>query len=722
VGPKEKYMHKKTSWKALGLLLLFSCSQGTTTSTKPKNTPTSSPPSAISEEEPLKAQVLLRLLSRTLSEGHLHPQPIDDKLSEKFFAHYIEQVDYSKRLLTQDDFNTLAKYKTQIDDQINGGNYEFFNVSYEIQKKQEANIKNWCETSLEKPIDFTIKEEIIDDPKKLGYAKDDAELQERWRKTTKLWTLSRIVDQLEIQEKAKEKGDKTIPVKSYEVIEEEARKSSRKFCNNIYDRLSTYDREERRGAYLNTFAELYDPHTTYFPPADKANFEIEASGALQGIGARLKEEDGYTVVSEIVPGSPAAIQGELTANDAILEVMQENAESVNIVGMDIDDAIKMIRGKKGTRVTLTVKKLDGNIKKISIVRDIVLIEESYAKSVILEKNGKRVGLIDLPSFYADFGGAGGHSCADDIRNELKKLSDENIDQLIIDLRNNGGGSLSDTIRMVGFFIEKGPVVQVRDSEGTIEVLSDKDPSIQYKGDLVVLINEQSASASEIFAAAIQDYKRGIILGSKASFGKGTVQQLLDLDRLLPEDSKKEVAPLGALKLTLQKFYRINGGSTQLKGVASDVVLTDVYSYLDIGEHSLDNPAPWDEIKAASYQEWKSLYSLSILQAKSKARTSTNPIFQAIDENAKRFKRNTDDSTQPLDLNTYRAEKKAREEESKKFEGIMIPTVGLVAKAPLNETKSASEASQKRTELWYTLLTKDPYVEEAINILSEMRQP
>jgi carboxyl-terminal processing protease len=710
-------MHKKTSWKTVGLLLMLSCSQGTTT--KPKNTPTT-PTSAVAEAEPLKAKVLLRLLSRTLSEGHLHPQTIDDKLSEKFFDHYIEQIDYSKRLLTQDDYAVLATYRTQLDNQLNEANYEFFSLSYEIQKKQEAHIKKWCETSLEKPLDYTIKEEIIDDPKKLSYAKDDAELQERWRKTTKLWTLSRLVDQLEIQEKAKEKGDKTIPVKSYEVIEEEARKSTRKFCTNLYDRLSNYDREERRGAYLNTFAELYDPHTTYFPPADKANFEIEASGALQGIGARLKEEDGYTVVSEVVPGSPAAIQGELAAEDAILEVTQDNAEPVNIVGMDIDDAIKMIRGKKGTKVTLTVKKLDGNVKKIPIIRDIVLIEESYAKSAILERNGKRVGLIDLPSFYADFGGAGGHSCADDIRAELKKLGDENVDQIIIDLRNNGGGSLSDTIRMVGFFIDKGPVVQVRDSEGTIEVLADKDPSIQYKGDLVVLINEQSASASEIFAAAIQDYKRGVILGSKTSFGKGTVQQLLDLDRLLPDDSKKEVAPLGALKLTLQKFYRINGGSTQLKGVASDIVLTDVYSYLDIGEHSLDNPAPWDEIKAASYQEWKPFYSLSALQANSKARTDANPIFRAIDENAKRFKRNTDDSTQTLNLEAYRAEKKVREAESKKFEGIMLPTVGLSVKAPLVDKKPASEAAQKRLDLWLTQLTKDPYVEEALNILSEMR--
>lgn len=706
-------------YRSLCLLLVLSCSQNPSPA-KPKGSTDGSSASAPAEDEPLKAQVLLRLLYRALNEGHYHPQPVDDKFSERFFTLYLEQIDYNKRILTIDDYNKLAQYKDKIDDQLKDGYYEFFRVSFDIQKKQEAKIKGWCDTHLAKPFDFTVDESLVDDPKKVEYAKNDAELSDRWRKTVKLWTLSRLVDQLEIQEKAKEKGDTKIEQKSFETLEAEARQKTQKFCSDLYDRLAKYDLEERRGAYLNTMAVLYDPHTTYFPPKDKANFEIEASGALEGIGARLQEKDGYITVSEVVPGSPAALQGELAANDAILEVAQENQDPVNVVGMEIDDAIKMIRGPKGTKVTLTIKKLDGNVKKITITRDVVLIEESYAKATVLQKDGHKVGLIDLPSFYADFGGAGGNSSANDVLKKLKELDSEGVDQLILDLRSNGGGSLSDAVRIVGFFIEKGPVVQVKDSEGAIEVLSDKDSTIPFKGDLVVLVDGQSASASEIVAAAIQDYKRGVLIGSTSTFGKGTVQQLIDLDRFVPEDTD-DIKPLGALKLTLQKFYRVNGGSTQLKGVTSDIVLNDEFIYLKMGEKDYNNPAPWDEIKPTLYKEWKPKYSMQKLQEESLARTKVNPIFQAIEEDAKRLKKNSEQTNIPLKLDAYRAERKRLEEEAKKFDDLWVPIKGLEMKTLSAEQKSMQDPAKKdRIDAWYKQLSKDPYVGEALNVLSQMR--
>ncbi|RZK27879.1 MAG: tail-specific protease, partial [Hymenobacter sp.] len=377
------------------------------------------------------------------------------------------------------------------------------------------------------------------------------------------------------------------------------------------------DTSETLANYANTIANTYDPHTEYFAPKDKEEFDYQLTGRLEGIGATLREKDGLIYIEEIVPGSASFRQGQLKKGDAILRVAQGATEPVSIEGWHTAKAVTLIRGKKGTEVRLTVKKPDGSTKIIPIIRDVVINEETYAQSAIInDPSGKKIGYLRLPGFYADFNNNGGRSSADDVKKELAKLNAEGAQGIVFDLRTNGGGSLTDAVEMAGLFMPSGPMVQVHDSRGVTNVLNDKDPRVQYTGPLVVLVNKYSASASEILAAAVQDYKRGIIMGSTSTYGKGTVQRVVDLDETLPAELNA-LKPFGSLKFTMQKFYRVTGASTQFKGVASDIVLPDVYSYLDQGEKESDYPLKWDEIKPASFRPWDNQPNYTKLEASSK---------------------------------------------------------------------------------------------------------
>jgi carboxyl-terminal processing protease len=573
---------------------------------------------------------------------------------------------------------------------------------------------------LDKPFDFNKDEEIQLDEEKISYAKNSEDLKEAWRKSLKYQTLARMVEMMDNQEKAKEKSD-TVKIRSKEELEADARKKVLKSNDDYFKRIKEFDRNDRLSVYFNSITGVYDPHTEFFPPKDKANFDISMSGQLEGIGAQLQEKDGYTKVSSIVPGSASWKQGQLKPGDIILKVAQGSAEPVDIVDMRMDDVLPLIRGKKGTEVRLTVRKPDGSTMIIPLIRDIVVIEESYAQSVIL-KGKKNIGYIKLPSFYADFSGKGGRSCSSDIKKELEKLKAENVDGVILDLRYNGGGSLPDVVDMAGLFIDKGPIVQVKQKTGIPQLLEDKDPAVVYNGPLVVMVNSNSASASEIMAAAIQDYKRGVIVGtSPASFGKGTVQRFYDLDDYLPPQYNT-IKPLGQVKITTQKFYRINGGATQLKGVVPDIILPDPYYLLDQGEKEQDYPMAWDEIAPAKYSPLKPAYSVEKLKSASESRVKNSAGFALLNDAAKRLKKQKDNTVVSLNFDKYVAEQKKNKEEAKKMEELDKEIQGIEIMTLKADTEHHGSDSVKvtKTKDFHKALKKDIYLNETVAIINEMK--
>ena len=544
-----------------------------------------------------KEEAIVYTVKSLLDYMHYAPKKVNDEFSAKYYVEYINNIDALKRFLTEEDIAKLEKYKYDLDDQIIERKMDFFNLSYDLINNSIEKTRGIYSEILDKPFTFDSDEKLELDPKKRIRPKNDEELKELWYKILKYEVLTRVVSKMEEQEKNKDKEQK-----SFEELESDARKRVKKIYDDMFKRIDKLRREDRFEVYINSFTNMYDPHTEYFSPKEKEDFDIRMGGKLEGIGARLQVKDDYTKIISIIPGGPAWKGKELEAGDIILKVAQGDSDDfVDLTGMRIDDVVRYIRGKKGTKVRLEVKKQDGSIKIIEIIRDEVIIEETQAKSVILglDNNIQNVGYIKLPSFYSEFT-RGGNNCADDIKKELNKLKAKNINGIILDLRYNGGGSLGDVIKIGGFFIEKGPIVQVKPGKESPYIHSDNDISVEYDGPLVIMVNELSASASEILAAAMQDYNRAIIIGSKATFGKGTVQRFYDLDNMIR--GADDVKPLGNLKITMQKFYRINGGSTQLKGVESDIVLPDNYMYVDVGEREYKNAMPWDKIAPVKYHQ------------------------------------------------------------------------------------------------------------------------
>ncbi|HRS18652.1 MAG TPA: S41 family peptidase, partial [Bacteroidales bacterium] len=522
-----------------------------------------------------KEKVVIATIYEILKSFHYEPKNLDDSFSERMYTLYIKSLDYNKMYFTQEEISVLDTYKNQLDNQIQEGSLTFFELSLELINKQIKKIEEFYPVLLSKPFDYSISETIEIDEKKRDYAKNQEELYGYWAKFLKLQVMDEIIQIENEQKKAREKSD-TVILKSFDEIEKIAREKIVKRYNTRFKRLNQTSRNDRFSAYVNALTGGFDPHTNYFPPKDKQDFDISISGKLEGIGATLSERDGYIKVVEIVPGSPSWKQGELKPEDIILKVAQGDNEPVDIVDMRLDEAVQLIRGPKGTKVVLTVKKIDGKIVRIPIIRDVIMLEEKYAKSAILTvENSKnpKVGYIYLPQFYTDMNDANGRRCSEDIKKEIRLLQNENVAGIILDLRDNGGGSLNDVVEIGGYFIEKGPIVQVNSTGNSRRVLSDYNANIEYDGPLVIIVNSFSASASEILAAAMQDYKRAVIVGTKSTYGKGTVQRFVDVDRLI-ENQYKDLLPLGAVKVTIQKFYRINGGSTQLKGVTPDVFLPD----------------------------------------------------------------------------------------------------------------------------------------------------
>jgi carboxyl-terminal processing protease len=677
-----------------------------------------------------KEQVLLDTIVRNLMAGHYDRHEIDDSFSQSMYDAYIDNMDFSKRFFIQQDIDKLNKYRSQLDDQINNQQFSFFTEANNLMDIRTSQVKRYYKKILSKPFDFKTNDSIETDNKKLTWAKDTTELYKTWYRILKFQTMTRLSDALDLQEKDNSKKDtasnNTVPpvvVKPFDSLEVDARKKVEKSMDDWFTLLDKTELNDQLSVYMNSMTSVFDPHTEYFPPKDKENFDISMSGKLEGIGATLQQKDGYIKVAEIIVGSPSWLQGELKEGDVILKVAQGSSEPVDVVDMRLDNAVKLIRGKKGTEVRLTVKKVDGTIKVISIIRDVVIIEETFAKSVILNEDSKKqnIGYIFLPKFYVDFSDKTSRNCTDDMRKELQKLDKENIKGLVIDLRNNGGGSLEDVVKIAGFFIKDGPVVQVKGRNNNPYVLSDNDTSILYRGPLVFLVNQFSASASEILAAAMQDYGRAIIIGDSVTFGKGTVQRMYDLDNFAPRDAA-DVKPLGSLKLTVQKFYRVNGGATQLKGVKADVLVPNIYSYLAVGEREQEHYIPWDEIDPARYTTWPGgIKGLQKIKEKSSKRVGASAAFKLVLENALRMKKQRDISVFTLNLEKYRAEQKKQKEEAKKFEDITKDDTGITVNT-LQEDEpdlKASKEKMEKAEKWHKNLKKDIYIQEALFVLDDM---
>lgn len=665
--------------------------------------------------------VIIEILLGGLNTNHYSPVKFDDAFSEKVFDLYLKRLDGSKKFFLKKDIEELSKYKKQIDDQLLSQNHTFYKLSVDLITKRIKEKESWYKEYLSKPLDYTTNEEFETDAKKIKFAETEEELKKEWEKMLRYQVLTRLEDALYRQEQAIEKKDTAYKIKTFDSLEVEARRNTVKANDNLFKYYNKLTAKDRFSIYLNSITGIYDPHTEYFAPKDKKKFDQAMSGQFEGIGARLQSRDGQLKVTEIIVGSPSYKQGELKAGDEIQKVAQGDKEPVDITNMEIDEAIELIKGKKGTEVRLTVKKPDGTVKVIPIIRDVIEMEETFAKSALLDNKGK-IGYIYLPSFYTNFNRldpSQAHYCSKDMRKEIEKLKKQGVKSLIVDLRDNGGGSLQEVVEMAGLFIPKGPVVQVKDKNNSVRVMEDYRSEVTWDGPLVVMVNHGSASASEILAAAMQDYKRAVIVGTP-TFGKGTVQSFVDLDYyLLPQFDT--IKPIGQVKITQQKFYRINGGSTQLKGVTPDIQLPDPYALIDLGERELENPMPWDEIGKANYSVYTNI-DYPKLSKNSTARMKRSEQFKLIDDRSREIKSKRDDSKYSLNLEKFRAEQKQFRLQNKKYEEYRKEIPGFTASL-LDEDVKRMDGDTSRTgreTRWVKNVAKDVYIFEAANIASEIK--
>jgi len=671
----------------------------------------------LKKENPNKDKLLLEIISYVLDRGHFDPKDINDVFSENAYMSYLENIDGQHRFFLKSDINSFNSYRHLIDDEIKNTQVEFFNLSFEKLMERMSQVEGFYKSLLETPFDFSIKDEINLDFKKASYANNLTELRSIWRKRLKLNALERFtskkdeeVQKLEIDVSYVMKTDSELEVKAREIISEN--------MDAFFERYNDLNRKDWFSIYINSIVLQFDPHTSYLAPNDKDRFDASMSGEFEGIGARLQKRNQEVKIVEVISGGPVWRDELLEIGDIILKVAQPNKEAVDISGMRLDDSIKLIKGPKGTQVILTIKRVDGSIEDVKVTRDVVILEETYARSSLITNDKESFGLIELPKFYVNFQDYNQRNAATDVKKELEQLKQKNVKGIILDLRNNGGGSLKTVVEMAGYFIKEGPVVQVKSTGGKKEVLKDIDPRIVWDGPLVILVNEFSASASEIIAAALQDYKRAIILGSKQTFGKGTVQNVFDLNRMITGGTYGD---LGALKVTTDKFYRINGRSTQLEGVKSDVVFPNRYAYVEMGEKDQDNPLAWDSISPALYKTFEGLNNYEYSLSRSKQRVKDNPILTLIDEQALWIKKQQENYTYSLDFTSYKATRESNKTYSERFKKLgdyesslefqWLPEAGLQA-----EVNDDLIIKRKR---WQKSLKKDIYISEAIEILKDL---
>lgn len=669
---------------------------------------------------PEKDKLLIEIMSYVLERGHYNPETINDSFSENVFMNYLESMDGQHRFYIQTDIDNLNQFKTKLDDQIKESKLDFFDFSYKKFIQRQEQIKAFYKPLLDRPFDFTLDEELNLDYETMGYAESLSELKKVWLQYFKLSTLRVYSDKKE-EEKKKFENDSTYVMISNIELEKQAREITRENMDLFFEVRQDLERKDYFSIYLNAIATQFDPHTYYFAPREKELFDTSISGKFEGIGARLQKKNQEISIVEVISGGPVWRDKLLEVEDVIIKVAQENEEAVDISGMRIDDVVKLIKGPKGTTVYLTIKHVDATVEVVPVVRDVVELEEAFAKSSVIIKDGKKFGMIHLPKFYVDFKDYGERNAASDVKAEIEKLKRDNVKGIILDLRNNGGGSLQTVVDMTGFFIKDGPVVQVKSTGGKKQVLQDRDSSIAWNGPLVLMVNEFSASASEIIAAALQDYKRAVIIGSKQTFGKGTVQNVVDLNKIISSNTHGD---LGALKITTDKFYRINGGSTQLEGVKSDVVFPGRYTYLETGEQAQDNPLAWDQISPANYQLWDVNMNFEYALERSKERIANNAYMILIDEQAKWIKAQQDDTLYSLNYEDFTEERKARADQTAKYDELNKFEASFTLQTPnadLLELEKDEDLKEKRLR-WEESLVKDIYLYEAVRVLEDLAQP
>ena len=666
-----------------------------------------------------KDKLLIEIISYVIERGHFDPKNIDNEFSENMFKEFIENMDGQHRFFLSSDIGNFKKYKYDLDDQIINSKTTFFDLVYNKLIQRQEIVKNFYEEILKKPFSFNEDEFISLDYKNAPYPTTLNDLKFLWRKRLKLSTLSIYVDKKEDQINQK-KIDSSHAILDDYILEKQSREITLSNMKNFFDSVDELNRNDYFNIYINSLVKQFDPHSFYFSPNEKETFDTSISGKFEGIGARLGKKNQQITILEVISGGPVWKGNLLEPGDVILKVSDSSGDPVEVTGMRLDDVVKLIKGPKGTNVILNVKRVDGTVNDVNIVRDIVELEESYAKASIIKKNEINYGLIYLPKFYVDFKSYNERNAANDVKKLIIQLKKEKINGLVLDLRDNGGGSLQTVVDITGYFIKTGPVVQVKSTGGKKQVLRDRDPSIIWNGPLVVLVNELSASASEILAAALQDYNRAIVIGSKQTFGKGTVQNVVDLNKIIAGNS---YGNLGALKLTTDKFYRINGGSTQLEGVKSDIIFPNRYSFIEIGEKDQENPLPWDFIGSAQFSPSDTKNNFEYVQNESNKRIVSNTYLNLLKEEAKWVKEQQDQYKYSLNYSEFVRNRDSIVKISKKFDKIgnyrSDLTIDWIEEDRL-EIDANNSFKEKRAR-WKETLIKDIQLNEAINILSDIVQ-
>ncbi|ODT95216.1 MAG: tail-specific protease [Rhodanobacter sp. SCN 67-45] len=655
-----------------------------------------------------------QLSARFLTRFHYDAQPLDDAMSARIYKAYFKMLDGDKVFFTQADMDKFAPLKSKFDDAIWNSDLSAPFAIFNLYLQRAVQRMSYARELLKNGFDLSRDESYEVDRKDAAWPKDEAAAQDLWRKRTKN-------DWLRLKLAGKDDAD--------------IRKTLDKRYSGYIDRIRQINSADAFQTFMNAYAESTDPHTDYLGPEAAANFDIAMSLSLQGIGAQLQSRDDYTMIVKLIPGGPAMKSHKFKPGDRIVAVGQgDKGAMVDVVGWRIDDVTALIRGKKGTVVRLEVLPADvgpdGKHELITLVRDKINLEDAAASKKVIEiKDGavtRKIGVIDLPSFYSDFGARSAgdkdyRSTTRDVAKLIAELKQEGVQGIVVDLRNNGGGSLAEADSMTGLFIDKGPVVQVRGSHGEVQVQGDDDAGMAWSGPLAVLVNRGTASASEIFSAAIQDYHRGLVIG-EPTFGKGTVQTLVDLDKFASGDSEKP--QLGELKMTIQEFFRINGGSTQLKGVTPDIEFPKNGDEKDFGESTYDNALPWTQIPPADYQPVANLSAyLPQLLKQHDQRAAQSPAWKLMLDELAQYKKMRNMTTISLNLATREAERKQQEQVQAAFRARHVAIDGSDAALPEagstlddglnpNERSIKSELKEEKD----AKNAKDPQLQETAHIL------
>ena len=702
---------KQNKWKVFATVFLFGALFFAFNTFKSEN----------QESPELRQRKLLSTIGQLLESEHYSPRNIDDAFSKEVFNAYFKALDPEKNTFLQSDLDNLSNYSTTIDDEIHGATIAFQPAVSRIYALRIIETKAIFNQIMDQPFNFNLDDSALLNSDKMAYPKDVTERAKRWEMLLKYRTIERYASLIE--EREKNKGKEKFVYKNDSTLEAESRAYVKKsYKKRIESFEKTFTKEKQFELFLNSITGLMDPHTDYLAPVEKRSFTEQMSGVIYGIGAQLTQDDFGIRIASIQPGGPAWKSGQIVVNDVIVKIAQGAEEPVDVSGYETTDAVKLIRGTLGTEVRLTFRKPDGTFKVVSLIREKIVLDEGYARSVVIQNGADKYGYILLPDFYADFEREDGHRCSEDVAAEIKKLKAENVKGIIIDVRFNGGGSLYEVVQMAGLFIDKGPVVQIRNKEGRSQTLYDETPGILYDGPLVVMANEFSASASEIFAGAIQDYKRGIVVGSSSTYGKGTVQRNVAFGK--PLDSLGIQTEYGAVKLTFQKFYRITGSSTQKKGVVPDVILPDEYEYLKYREKDNESALSWDEMERARYMVWPNNAPLSQVVQSTNLHIQNDTAINRFKKNL-RWVSNQIETPVYLKLDKFQAFKKQVQEVSKQNEqALKLKTPMNLAPIKVDYNKfynNPDKSKQDRYQAWIKDLAKDFQVNESSKILAALNK-